>query len=290
MPANFRSVDLSLENPVFFALSTVQSSNPWVQIPNKALPKSLLSDLAIIYRDLTGEEIDLQGGCTVLGHFSEDGRLKQVYGPAIYLSQSSENFVIRWGNEEIPLTTDGTNFVAGEVTFGLADCEFGKYTDLGLQAAIEVDGDILTFAFPIRKEDYKQVLKAKAVELMLKNGFSSIVDLFKKSPSNTAEGGQVYPTRFLLNGTYEIVVWRPVLDGKKHIWTAKDAKLLTDDGEVLELEFADFWAPAKLQTAITSGLRIGATLTKVALEDDKFRYDIDGDYDFNEDVLDLSWL
>ena len=139
-----RNVNVSIENPLFAALDTLQVWDETKYVPNSVLKKdgSQFDDLSLVYNTLaeaTGVEaipFEEKGSETFSFSF-KGGKLKRMYSPSIQrmANPNGEGFiaVVRWGRQIFPLTKSLGNhdkivqLNAGGELYRFMECHIGTY-------------------------------------------------------------------------------------------------------------------------------------------------------------------
>lgn len=185
-------IDLTLNNPQFAKLRTLKPtpSQNSLAIPNSALPKAIKAGLQEIYLAMTGEKLD-DAKCTLLATF-DNGEFHRLYGPAVY--RQGEQLILKWGDEALPVTIDGQDFVVGGLSGELVREKYGRYDESTLQWFLEAeDGSEYTFKAIIKSADYKVPIEPAKIKAQLKKGNTQALLSLVAEPGSNSESSNGRP-------------------------------------------------------------------------------------------------
>jgi hypothetical protein len=196
-------------------------------VPNSALPPSYKVGLGVVYKALTGEELDPSGNTFAVS--AANGIFKRLYAPAIFSLPADEeagtppSLCIVWGEDRIPLHVENGDIWTTEesrknknVKFGIR--EYGDFKDPSVVVTVVEGSNQYTFPFVVRPADIKDKLNVDEFEILVENSTSAeIADHVQNVPSG--EGGTKFNGHFvkvshLPLGEYTITGYRAKRDGQ----------------------------------------------------------------------------
>ena len=194
-------------------------SRAYTDVPNSALPATLHSALGVMFKALTGEELD-PSGHTYTVRADANGIFKRLYGPTVF-SNEEKGLVIRWGDRDIELLVS-TGKIATATSpknskFAFKEEAIGKYTEAVLSVAVPSDGTLYTLPIPIRSADFDDRLSADLLDLLLDENPESIAekvqiasDLSKRGESSGGDRmvGNFVKVAHLPLGEYTVTTYR----------------------------------------------------------------------------------
>lgn len=315
-------LDLSIQNPQFAKLRTLKPApgQNSLAIPNSALPKSVRAGLGLAYKTFTGKGLPADESA-MFATFA-DGEFSRLYSPAVYKVDGA--LVLKWGNELLPITIDGQEFVIGEGNGELVREKFGKYDETLLSYFIEdEDGNEVTFKAPIKAKNYKEAIEPAKMKAQLKKGNMAALLELVAEPGSVGEANKRPKIDVKLDQAFDIrqvVLAQPTEAGAQALeficWGAQRIKTSYGNTYALRIPnqpgFEQFmsaeesvgtaWSQKSLNTYFEGGFApteenpATLTLTATPWQNDatKFSYKahVEGDcwLDDEDEGLDLSFI
>jgi len=219
----------------------------FTDIPNRALPESYRQALGVIYKALTGDELDPEGS-TFTVKADPNGIFQRLYSPTIFSTETG-GLVIRWGERDIPvLLTAGKIVVEGSskgTKFSFKDEQIGKYTEPVLSITVSSEGTVYTLPVPLRKKDIKEEMSADLLDLLLDENPDSISSKVYAAPDLSKRGEYSQSERMV--GPYLKVSALPVGDYKVTTYRVKEGGQYGTD-YFLQVQVPEpFCAPVRVQ-------------------------------------------
>ena len=190
----------------------------YTDIPNRALPATYKEALGAIYNGLTGNELPEEGS-TFTVRSDANGTFKRLYSPTVF-STEDKGLVIRWGDEDIPLTVSGGSIAAPNGQKGLKlsfkEEAIGKYTEAVLSVAFSKSGTLFSLPVPIRSADWENRLTSDVLDMLLSENPDAIAEqvAVATDPSKRSEStgerlqGPFIKVAYLPVGEYKITQYR----------------------------------------------------------------------------------
>lgn len=194
----------------------------YTDIPNRALPATYKEALTAIYSGLTGNELPDEGS-TFTVRSDANGTFKRLYSPTVF-STEDKGLIIRWGDEDIPLSVDGGKLAAPSGQKGLKlsfkEEQVGKYTEPVLSVAFSSSGTLYSLPVPIRSADYENRLTSDILDVLLSENPEAIAEqvAVASDPSKRGES-----TGERLQGPFVKVAHIPLGEYKITQYRTKDA-------------------------------------------------------------------
>jgi len=150
----------------------------YTDVPNRALPPVYKEALTAIYTGLTGNDLPEEGS-TFTVRSDANGTFKRLYSPTVF-STEDKGLIIRWGDEDIPITVDGGKLSATNGQKGLKlsfkEEQVGKYTEPVLSVGFSSGGTLYTLPVPIRSADYENKLTSDILDVLLSENPEAIAE------------------------------------------------------------------------------------------------------------------
>lgn len=150
----------------------------YTDVPNRALPPVYKEALTAIYSGLTGNDLP-EDGSTFTVRSDANGTFKRLYSPTVF-STEDKGLIIRWGDEDIPLSVDGGKLSATNGQKGLKlsfkEEQVGKYTEPVLNVGFSSGGTLYTLPVPIRSADYENKLTSDILDVLLSENPEAIAE------------------------------------------------------------------------------------------------------------------
>ncbi len=258
----------------------------YTDVPNTALPATLRDALSVVFKALTGEDLD-PSGSTFTVRADASGTFKRLYSPTVF-STEDRGLVIRWGDQDIPLIVS-TGKISTEASpkgtkFTFKEEPIGKYTEAVLSVSVTSEGTLYTLPVPIRSADFEERLSADLLDLLLDENPESIAekvqlasDLSKRGESSGSGErmvGNFVKVAHLPLGEYTVTTYRSK-EGGAHgpdyflqvqipePFTAPIRAQVDGEWTDVESEISD-WAIVRPNTAMKKTLAAGPVITPEA--------------------------
>ena len=213
-------IDTQLDDKNRARLEARQYDRAYTEVPNRALPETLSEALSIIHKGLTGEELPEQGS-TFLVRADNSGTFKRLYSPTVYTNEAQSGLVIRWGDNDIPLSI-GEGGVASEsgdkkVKYSFKEEQVGKYAEAVLSVSYSQNGTVYSMPFPIKSLDWENPVSADALDVLVDEAPENIPGLLAVAPDPSKRGeggggprmeGSIIKIAQLPIGEYEVTTYR----------------------------------------------------------------------------------
>jgi hypothetical protein len=257
-------------------------SRAYTDIPNTALPATLRDALGVVFKALTGGELD-PSGSTFTVRADANGVFKRLYSPTVF-STEEKGLVIRWGDQDIPLIVS-TGKISTEASpkgakFTFKEENVGKYTEAVLSVSVTADGTLYTLPIPIRSADFDDRLSADLLDLLLDENPDSIAekvqvasDLSKRGESSGGERmvGNFIKVAHLPLGDYTVTTYRAKEGGQfgtdyflqvkvSEPFTAPTRQQVDGEWTDVETEISD-WAIVRPNAAMKKTLAADPVIT-----------------------------
>ena len=186
-------IDVNLSDRNRARLESRSYDSNYVDVPNRALPEALRSELGVMYEALTGETLPESSHTFTVR--AQSGTFKRLYSPTIFSAEDGSGLILRWGDRDISVTLDGGKIVVDgadkKVKFSFKDDLIGKYDEPVLSVSIARDGTLYTMPFPVRSADYENRLTGDILDALLEESPDAIVGqvTVAPDPSKRGEGG-----------------------------------------------------------------------------------------------------
>jgi len=190
----------------------------YTDIPNRALPVSYRDALDVIYTGLTGSGLPDEGS-TFTVRADANGTFKRLYSPTVF-STEDKGLIIRWGEDDIPLSVDGGKLSSPGAQKGLKlafkEEQIGKYTEPVLSIGFSDSGTLYSLPVPIRSADYENRLTGDVLDMLLSENPDAIAEqvAVATDPSKRSEStgerlqGPFVKVAYLPLGEYKITQYR----------------------------------------------------------------------------------
>lgn len=213
-------IDTQLDDKNRARLEARSYDRAYTEIPNRALPETLSQALSIVHQGLTGETLPEQGS-TFLVRADNTGTFKRLYSPTVYTNETQDGLVIRWGDNDIPLTI-GEGGVASQsgdkkLKFSFKEEQVGKYSEAVLSVSYSKDGTVYSMPFPIKSADWENPVSADALDVLVDEAPQNIPSLLAVAPDPSKRGegssgprmeGPVIKIAQLPLGEYQVTTYR----------------------------------------------------------------------------------
>jgi len=211
-------IDVNLSERNRARLETKSYESNYTDVPNRALPPALKTELGVIYEALTGD--DLPEDSNTFTVRADSGTFKRLYSPTVMSTEGNAGVIIRWGDRDIPLTfASGKVKVDGAATktkFAFKDDTIGKYEEAVLSVSIAKEGTLYTMPFPVRSADWENRVNGDILDALLEESPDKIAEqlAIAGDPSKRGEGGprlqgHIIKVAELPLGTYTLTAYRP---------------------------------------------------------------------------------
>ena len=211
-------IDVNLSERNRARLETKSYESNYTDVPNRALPPALKTELGVIYEALTGD--DLPEDSNTFTVRADGGTFKRLYSPTVMSTEGNAGVIIRWGDRDIPLTfASGKVKVDGAATktkFAFKDDTIGKYEEAVLSVSIAKEGTLYTMPFPVRSADWENRVNGDILDALLEESPDKIAEqlAIAGDPSKRGEGGprlqgHIIKVAELPLGTYTLTAYRP---------------------------------------------------------------------------------
>jgi hypothetical protein len=215
-----QKIDINLSDTNRARLEARSYDRAYTEVPNRALPKQLAEEMGVIYQAISGEPMPEQGS-TFLVRADNNGTFKRLYSPAVYSNESGDGLVIRWGNEDIPLTVGegGIRPSNGDAKAKMSfkEEQVGKYSEAVLSVSYSKNGVVTSMPFPIKSVNWQEPVSADALDVLLDEAPQNIPALcaVAPDPSKRGEGssgprmeGPIIKIAQLPLGEYQVTTYR----------------------------------------------------------------------------------
>ena len=186
-------IDVNLTERNRARLETKTYESAYTDVPNRALPEVLKTEMGVIYEALTGESLpDDSHTFTVR---ADSGTFKRLYSPTVFSTEGNEGVILRWGDRDIPLTFDSGKIKVDTATaktkFAFKDELIGKYEEPVLSVSIASSGTLYTMPFPVRSADWENRVNGDILDALLEESPDKIAENLAVAgdPSKRGEGG-----------------------------------------------------------------------------------------------------
>ena len=211
-------IDVNLSERNRARLESRSYDSNYTDVPNRALPESLRSELGVIYEALTGD--DLPEDSNTFTVRADSGTFKRLYSPTVFSTEGNEGVIIRWGDRDVPVSLEaGKIKVEGadrKVKFAFKDDTIGKYDEPVLSVSIAKEGTLYTMPFPVRSADWENRMTGDILDALLEESPDKIAENLgiAGDPSKRGEGGPSFQGHFIKAaelplGTYTLTGYRP---------------------------------------------------------------------------------
>jgi hypothetical protein len=194
----------------------------YTDVPNRALPPVYKEALSAIYTGLTGNELSDEAS-TFTVRADANGTFKRLYSPTVF-STEDKGLIIRWGDEDIPLSVADGKLSAPNGQKGLKlsfkEDQIGKYTEAVLSVAFSAGGTLFSLPVPIRSADYENRVTSDILDVLLSENPDAIAEqvAVASDPSKRGES-----TGERLQGPFVKVAHMPLGEYKITQIRAKDS-------------------------------------------------------------------
>ena len=210
-------IDVNLSERNRARLETKTYDSAYTDVPNRALPEALKSELGVIYEALTGDSLPEDSHTFTVR--ADAGTFKRLYSPTVFSTEGNEGVIIRWGDRDIPVSFDGGKIkVEGAATktkFAFKDETLGKYEEPVLSVSIAQSGTLYTMPFPVRSADWENRVNGDILDALLEESPDKIAENLAVAgdPSKRGEGGprmqgHIIKVAELPLGTYTLTAYR----------------------------------------------------------------------------------
>jgi len=204
-------------------LEARQYSKAYTDIPNDALPGTYKVALNAIYKGLTGSELP-GDGTTFCVRADPNGTFKRLYSPTVF-STEEKGLIIRWGNEDIPLSVaEGSITVAGSqkgLKLAFKEEQIGKYAEPVLNVAITEGGVLYSLPVPVRSADFDNRITSDVLDMLLSENPDAIAEQVQVASDPTKRGES---SGERLQGPFIKVAHMPLGEYKITSYRAKDSE------------------------------------------------------------------
>jgi len=191
----------------------------YTEVPNRALPDTLSEGLSVVYQGLTGEELPEQGS-TFLVRADNNGTFKRLFSPAVYSNEAGDGLLIRWGNDDIPLSVGegGVTSESGDkkMKYSFKEEQIGKYPTAVLSVSYSKSGTVYSMPFPVKSVNWEDPVSADALDVLLDEAPQNIPAMFAVAPdpskrdesSGPRMEGPIVKIAQLPIGEYQVTTYR----------------------------------------------------------------------------------
>lgn len=138
------------------------------EVPNTALPAAFLENLALVYKALTGQDIDESKPIYTIQ--SNSGIFKKLYTPHIYTEDNS--LILAFGSSHSPILLGDLGIEPSfpGVKFSFVETQVNGYNTLCLKVTVTKKSEIIICPIPVRTKDFKKPPSADTLEILLSTG------------------------------------------------------------------------------------------------------------------------
>lgn len=211
-------IDVSLEGRNRSRLESKIYNKSFTDVPNRVLPETLRADLNQIYESLTGEPLP-EVGYTFTVRADDSGALKSIYAPGVYSTEEG-GLIIRWGEVDIPLITEGGSISVGvkspgKIKFSFKEEQIGKYPKTCLSVSVSKDKTLVSMPFPVRQIDLDSQVGSEVLDALLENAPEELSnhiavagDISKRGEGGPRMVGNFVKPSDLPLGSYKVTTYR----------------------------------------------------------------------------------
>ena len=211
-------IDVNLSERNRARLETKTYDSNYTDVPNRALPEVLKTELGVIYEALTGDGLPEDSNTFTVR--ADGGTFKRLYSPSVYSTEGNEGVILRWGDRDIPVSFDSGKIkvegAAAKTKFAFKDDTIGKYEEPVLSVSIASSGTLYTMPFPVRSADWENRVSGDVLDALLEESPDKIAENLQVAgdPSKRGEGsgpklqGYFVKVAEIPLGTYTLTSYR----------------------------------------------------------------------------------
>lgn len=199
-------IDVQLEGKNGSRLQIKKYDKDFTNIPNNALPSALKSNIGCVFKNLSNKDFP-EDGYTFLVK-SQGGNFKKLFSPAVYKDPETNNLVIKWGEDVIPLSIENGTITSPQSTNSKLKLKFspenyGKYKKTCIVASFTEKGDVYSMPFPLRSVKLEDELDVTELELLLEENPNALLDRVLELNTKSSDN---YKGSSKLDGEYFIKI------------------------------------------------------------------------------------
>ena len=211
-------IDVNLSEKNRARLETKSYESNYTDVPNRALPDTLKTELGVIYEAMFGEELPEDSNTFTVR--ADNGTFKRLYSPTVFSTEGNEGVIVRWGDRDANVTFDGGKIkidgAASKLKLAFKDEAIGKYDEPVLSASIAKEGTLYTMPFPVRSADWENRMTGDILDALLEESPEKIAENLAVAgdPSKRGEGGPrlngpIIKVATMPLGEYTLTSYRP---------------------------------------------------------------------------------